>query len=243
MTPTADAKQAAFRFLEFLEQYLNESLPGPAAMSKRISAIVQESKGSGLAPHTTFGEAAFLNQFVAPHVHEFLAEQQGLGKENARRALLSESYRRIPNFSSGTPARSQLHPFTKVIGTKPQTIIKQWKEIGLKSLVRSCPDLGLRDPCPHRVVFEGKYFSKGGTAAAEAALITGIYQAFFYRGLPPVPETTRRRAWDYDYACLLAYDATQDGSLLKAWAAVDQEVKRKGLWEGASIYVMILRGG
>jgi len=243
VTQTADDKQAALTFLRSLEHHLNKCLPAQAEIVKRVTTIVQQSKLSRVAQHTTFAGAAFLNIFVIPHLHAFLAEQQGLGTENARRALLSESYRKIPDFASDTPARSQLHPFSKVIGTRPQGVIKQWKETGRKSLVQSCPDFALRHPCRHKVVFEGKYFSKGGASAAETALATGVYQAFFYRGLPSIPETSQRRAWDYDYACLLAYDATQDGSLRKAWGTVDKVVQRNGLWDGASIYVMVLRGG
>jgi hypothetical protein len=49
--------------------------------------------------------------------------------------------------------------------------------------------------------------------------------------------------WDYDYACLLAYDASIDGSLQKAWNTINEAVRLEGLWDGANIYVMILRGG
>jgi hypothetical protein len=241
MAPTKEDKAAAFSFLGALERHLNNYLPAPAELAKEVAAIVQESKRSGSAPHTAFAEGAFLNVFVAPHLHEFLAKR--LGTDDARLALLSEAYRRIPGYASGTPARPQLHPFSKVIGVQPRAVMKQWRTSGRRSLVRSCPDLALRPPCQHKIVFEGKYFSTGGVSVAETALATGIYQAFFYRGLPSVPETSRRRGWDYDYACLLAYDTTEDGSLLKAWATLDRTVQRQGLWDGASIYVMILRGG
>jgi hypothetical protein len=56
-----------------------------------------------------------------------------------------------------------------------------------------------------------------------------------------VPETKTHPAWDYDYACLLAFDASAEGNFLYAWESLDTSVK-KGFWESANIYVMILRG-
>jgi hypothetical protein len=47
-------------------------------------------------------------------------------------------------------------------------------------------------------------------------IATHIYHAFFYRGLARIPETPRRPACDYDYACVLAYDVTPDGSMRQA---------------------------
>lgn len=240
MIQTTEDKQAAFDFLASLEEYLNRCLPGPAELEKQIQAIVGKSKGTAETPHTNFAEGAFLNRFVVPHLHEFLAK--GLGKEGARVALLSESFRRLPDYASGTPARSKRHPFSKVVGIQPQTVIQRWRQPHAKSLVRSCPDLALRHPCRHKIVFEGKYFAAGRGSAAETALATGIYQAFFYRGLPSIPKTAKHRPWDYDYACLLAYDATRDGSMQKAWNTIDEAVRSEGLWDGANIYVMILRG-
>lgn|SRR2546425_7091109 len=241
MFQASEDRQAAFDFLSSLEEYLNRCLPGPAQLVEQIRTIVEESKRTGQTPQTNFPEGAFLNRFIVPHLHEFLAKR--LGKEDARAALLSESFKRLPDYASGTPARSKRHPFSKIIGTQPQAIIRQWRQREAQSLVRSCPDLALRQPCQHKVVFEGKYFATGGALAAETALAMGIYQAFFYRGLPPIPKTATHRPWDYDYACLLAYDATQAGSLQKAWNTIDEAVRWKGLWDGANIYVMILRGG
>ena len=37
------------------------------------------------------------------------------------------------------------------------------------------------------------------------------------------------------------YDATPEGNLLDAWNSLDNSVRR-GCWEGANIFVMILRG-
>jgi hypothetical protein len=233
-------KDAAFIFLRALEDHLNNSLPEPSVVSRKISDLVRESQASRSDRHLAHPESAFLNYFIVKVIHEFLSVQQRLGDEDARKALLSESYRHFRKFTSGTPAGSQGHPFTKVIGMKPRAIIEQWKssEPGYSN----CPDMALRSPCPHKVVIEGKYFPKGGLQAAETTLVTGIYQAFFYRSLPTVPETSKHAAWDYNYACLLAYDATEQAALLKAWNSLNKKV-RKSCWEGAHVYVMILRGG
>lgn len=103
---------------------------------------------------------------------------------------------------------------------------------------QSFPDLALR--APYKIVFEGKYFRKGGVQAAKTEIVKGIYQCFFYLGLPKRPEEKDYLAWDYDYACYLACDATPDGTLQEAWSSVDPRVK-KACWQGANIYVMILR--
>ena len=81
-------------------------------------------------------------------------------------------------------------------------------------MTRSRPDLALRDPAPHRIVFEAKYFRKGGRSTAEKELATGIYQAF---GLPKVEEKSPRPTWDYDYACLLICDGSENGDVAQAW--------------------------
>jgi hypothetical protein len=46
--------------------------------------------------------------------------------------------------------------------------------------------------------------------------------------------------WGYDYACLMAYDASPTGTLTSAWTALDGRTRRS-FWEGANLYVMILR--
>jgi hypothetical protein len=183
-----------------------------------------------------------LNHYVAQNLYDFISQQPGMDKNKARQALLSESYKQLPEISSGSPSRREPHPFKKVIGMTPKQVIKQWKGQAPGSpVVQSSPDLALRDPFPFKTVIEGKYFPKGGIEAAETILATNIYQAFFYLGLSYLPETKTHPAWDYNYACLLAYDATDEGHLLRAWEVLDPRVKR-GCWEGANIYVMILQG-
>lgn len=231
----------ALGFLNNLKRHLNQSLPVASDIRESVPRIVAEARASTDRKHKAFPEGAFLNEYVAPSISTFLQTEVGLTAADARRALLSESYRSIHDISSGSPARSQRHPFRKALGTSPQDIIEQWKGAGPgNSLVQSCPDLALRPPSPIKVVIEGKYFSQGGKSAAATALANDIYQSFFYLALSKVPETRTHPAWDYDYSCLLAYDASREGSLVQACEELDQKV-RDGIWGGANIYVMVLR--
>jgi hypothetical protein len=217
------ATDVAYAFFRSLERQLNATMPGPREMAKAIDEIVRVSKGGASERHKAFAEGAFLNHFALPALHRFVAEYPGMDPETARESLLSESYRSMRAYASGSPARSAKHPFDKVVGVSAPGVIRRWKSAD--ALIQSCPDLALRAPCPHHVVFEGKYFRRGWLGAAESALAA----------------TTTHPAWDYDYACVLAYDGTEDGALSRAWNGRRPKIG-KGCWEGAGIYVMILRG-
>ena len=65
-------------------------------------------------------------------------------------------------------------------------------------MTQSCPDFSLRDPFPHSILFEGKYFARDSLEFAQRELVTNIYQAFFYRGLPRLAATKRHPEWNYD---------------------------------------------
>jgi len=231
----------AYEFLRNLHSYLDDSLPPVAEVKQCVPEIVASAKASTDSRHKAFAEAAFLNQYVAPSINSFFMRELGMSGIEAKRALLSESYRSLPDICSGSPARSKHHPFQKALGVSPQDVIKQWRGEGKgNALVQSCPDLAIREPAPIKVVIEGKYFDQGGVVAASSSLAKDLYQSFFYLALSKVPETKTHPAWDYDYSCLLAYDATPNGSLVQAWQDIDENVRR-GIWEGGNIYVMILR--
>jgi len=232
-------RDGARRFLKGLEEHLNRNIPCPPQGPEELDAVVRQAKASEQERAKRWPEGAFLNHFVARPLHDYLRRELGLSAEEACSAFLSESFRSLPGIASGTPARSQKHPFTKVTGVSPREVIARWK--AKNPLTQSCPDMALRSPSPFTVVFEGKYFRKGGEQAAETALLDGVYQSFFYRGLPKVPSTKRHAAWDYEFACLLAYDGSPDASLLNAWRTMPAVVK-EGCWEGANIYILVLRG-
>ena len=232
----------AYQFFKDLEEYLNKRIPAPEVIRNEIDVVVKRARKSTDERHKSFPEGAFLNHYIVYPLHEFVSAFPEMDKEKAHQALLAESYRQLSDISSGPPARRVAHPFSKALGANAQQVLKQWKgEMPGSPVIQSCPDMALRSPFPHKVVFEGKYFPKGGLQAAETSLAKDIYQAFFYLGLSYLPETQTHPAWDYEYACLLAYDATDEGSLLNAWDRFDPRVK-EGCWEGANIYVMILRG-
>ncbi|MCP4113079.1 MAG: hypothetical protein GY749_47385 [Desulfobacteraceae bacterium] len=231
-------KAEAFKFFRELELLLNKKIPCPKEVRESVSSIVDDSKNSAMDSHKNRSKTAFLNHCVVPLLYDFMVSLPDFDEQKATQAILSESYKNLGRYASGTPARSRPHPFNMEIGTKPQDAVEQWKQ---KKVVQSCPNMALREPSPYRVIIVGKYFTKGGIGAAETKLAEYIYQAFFYLGLPKLPATPTHPAWNYDYALLLMYDATDEGSLLNAWQSLDTKVK-EGCWEGANIYVMILRG-
>ena len=162
----------------------------------------------------------------------------------AQQAILSEYKKMREKYCcpASPPIRTIKHPFKKIMGVKPATIMQQWLSGRDNALTQSSPDICIREPFPFTVLFEVKYFEKGGRDKAVTDLVTSIYQAFFYRGLLYVPSRkVKQAAWDYEFACMLAGDVSAEGSLQKAWETIPNEVKR-GFWEGANIYVMIVRG-
>jgi hypothetical protein len=71
--------------------------------------------------------------------------------------------------------------------------------------------------------------------------VAGIYEAFFYRALPELQDGGRYAPWKYDYACLLAYDASPGATLKAAWKSLGPQV-RESFWASGNIKVMILGG-
>lgn len=92
---------------------------------------------------------------------------------------------------------------------------------------------------PYKIVFEGKLFRSGSLDVAKRELVHGIYECAYYRGHPVVPATNNHPAWDYDYACLVAYDASETCTLKEAWALIHKDIK-KGSWDAENIFVMVI---
>jgi len=236
-----EMKLRAREFLQSLEKELNAKVPPPAQMRDMVQKTVAEAKNDPARPHMRQRENAFLYQYALPIIFDHMQIVDGIGAEEARQSILSEFYRNMKNFCVQTPARRQGHPFTKILGTKPADIIAQWTGDHGAALRQACPDIAFRDPFPFRIVFEGKYFEAGSAGKAKTELVACAYQAFYYRALPYVPPRKLSPAWDYDFACLLVYDASKRGCLKAVWNSLKPEVRR-GFWDGANVYVMILRG-
>jgi hypothetical protein len=241
-------KSDAKDFLLSLEEYLDTTLPPRDEICVKIDeevalAVAERKFGPKLkSHHISSPEGAFFKLFGIDYIHRFLRTELKLSETQAREALLSESYRHRRNFSSNSPRSKEKHPFTKRMGENAAAIAARWWNKGNEPAVQqSCPDLALRFPSPYRVVIEGKYFRAGSDVASKSELVRDIYQCFYYRAMPPCPEWKTHPAWDYDFACLLAYDASNDGALKRAWKGVNKDVTG-GLWRGANIYVMVIRG-
>jgi hypothetical protein len=234
-------KSRAHDFLKSLEDQLISHTPPPEDMRRRIREIVVDAKTNNTMKHMRKPEDAFLYKYAMPVIFRHMQTVEGIGAIEARHSLLCEYYRNMKEYCHCTPARTQRHPFSKAVGTKPAQIIAQWTGSHGARLRQACPDFAVREPFPFKIVFEGKYFDKGAATKARIELVTDLYQAFFYRGLPYIARKKNSPAWDYDFACLLAYDASDEGNLKGAWDSLDSQVKN-AFWDGANVYVMIFSG-
>jgi hypothetical protein len=235
----ATSKDRALAFLKELEETLNSKLPGPTDMDPWIRSTVAEAKTDDKKKHLRSPEAVFLNEQALPKLFDLLIHR-GLSREQAQEALLSENYRGTPELALGSPVRWERHPFRKTLGARPSDIYLGWTKPDKHGLAQSCPDFSLHKPFPHAILFEGKYFSEGSLELAQRQLVEDIYEAFFYRGLAPLAAARKYPDWNYDYACLMAYDASASGTLSKAWERLPIET-RSSFWESANVYAMILR--
>ena len=241
MEVSDNSRDDAYEFFRALKEHLNRQLYKPRRLRELIEELAERDRRQR-GNINKQREFVFLRDFIAPLMHEFLITNAGLDKREAAKAFLHESHDSLRHLTSGSPKRRPPHPFTKALGSSVDEIAATWwSKSRTPSLARSYPDMALRSPSPVTVIIEGKYFVAKSDETAVKTLVKDIYQAFFYRGLSHLAETGTHAAWDYDFACLLAYDASDNGVLLSRWDTLHKEVKR-GFWEGASIYVMILRG-
>ncbi len=229
-----DAKGKAADFLSGLQAHLNKNL--------RLQTVKDWIHEKGKAAN----EGLFLEELVLPAIPTYL--QQNLAPpatdthdERIRKAFLAESTKvRDEGLASKSPASAKKYLFTKV-GGNPKQIVNLWWDKGYKKgqTTQSCPDWAFRAPCPYTVVFEGKLFRNGSTERGRTELLNGIYQCFYYRAHPQTPEDEKHPAWNYDYACLFAYDVSENKSLVTAWDELNQDVK-DSCWDSANLFVMVL---
>jgi hypothetical protein len=187
-----------------------------------------------------FAENAFLYSFLLPIVFDEAMAFTGLSSEIVRQSLLCEYHARVPHLASQNAFRSVGHPFAKGFGKSAAEIIKGWrKSRGTWPLNQAYPDFALQKPFPLRMVFDAKYFEKESAAAAEKALVEGIHEVTFYRGLPATTQSGDRSDWGYDFGCLIAYDASEGGYLADAWKSVSHN---DTFWFGANVHAIVVRG-
>jgi hypothetical protein len=235
-------RRNAWRFLQDLEQHLSKGMPPPGKLRKEVEHISKDARESEdeRERRNTFAESAFWDAHVLRPLHKFMATWPGMDEGKARQALLVEGHEHYAEIASGTPRRWLEHPFKKRHDETASGIMARWK--GGSLVGDSCPDMALREPFPYRTVFECKFFRDGDVGAGERALVEGVQEAFFYLGLAKLPARGSHATWDYDFACFLAGDASDQGGLYRAWQRVSRTVK-SCIWDSANIYVMILRGG
>lgn len=237
------SRDDAHKFLKSYERSLQRDLDPVESLAARIRQRVAFAKRDDSTPHLRRPEEVFLNEYAIPCLsRELQSGQTRLSREEACTALLSENHKYLKGVSSTTPARSKRHghPFDKTFAPNARTVIEHWRSGKSNALRQACPDFALRAPCPFTIVFEGKYFEAGSPDKAAAELVRNVYQACFYRGLPRVPGNGARPPWDYEYACLLACDASPSSALVEAWKSIPKSV-RQGFWDGANVYVMVVQ--
>jgi hypothetical protein len=234
-------KEGARRFLDRVQEELTATLPEASELRKLVRAEIASAKKE--SKKYIYGpESAFLHTDFIPSFFDSVQTAGQITKSDAKQSFLCEGYTNIPDYASGTPIRTQGHPFTKVLSATAADVALNWRKKDRNPLAQACPDFAVRTPFPYNIVFEAKYFERGSFEKASRDLVAGIYESFFYRALPYVPPTRLRPAWDYDFACLIGCDASNDGALVAAWDSFSPGV-RKGLWEGGNVYVMLVRPG
>jgi len=234
-------REDARKFLEGLRERFNSTWK-PEEVKQTMRDFEEHERTRKPNRPDVQREFYFSNIFVVPTIHHYLHDYllkqpfASTPPHDARTALLAEGYTTFRDKASGSPGSTFKQPFTKQFNTVGG-IVKSWWNASEDSTVNAYPDFALR--APFKVVGETKYFHKGGIDAAKSELVRGIYQCFYYRGLPRTNTTSNGSPWDYDYACLLAYDASGNGVLAKAWETINPKVKH-ACWNGANIFVMVL---
>ena len=220
-----------------MREHLNNSISLPD-----VREWIQKKEDSCPTGKDVQYELLFTDEIVLKAISEYLGKAPGLSPKDARvsEAFLAESkHAKKQGWTSGSPSSANKYLFTKIFGANSKSVVKSWWGDSGKGLTaQSCPDWAFRDPCPH-VIFEGKFFRKGGIDAARRELVSGIYQCFYYLAHPYAPPVGKHPAWDYEYACLFAYDASANGGLVEAWATLNNRVKQ-ACWDTANIFVIVL---
>lgn len=223
-------KLKAYSYLQSLERYLIETTPQSEEMRERVAELQSEPTNTH-----KIRENIFLYE-IMPAISQHMQTVVGIDARQARESLVCEYHKNIPTLSASNGFRAVGHPFSKQIGESYEKIFDRWIRPASNFPINQVyPDFAFRPPFPHKIVFDAKYFIDNSEASAKKALVSGAYEAAFYRGLPN--DRNGDGGWDYDFGCLLAYDASRDGILKKLWASV---VQKQEFWNGANVYIMII---
>jgi len=236
-----DNRDQAKRFLSGFEERLrgNLRLSEQAGEGKTIAEQIEQIRARARDDkkdrHLKAPEAAFLNRWVAPALYEQL-RAVGLDESEAKAALLTESHTSLKQISGGPAARPVAFPLEKKMGVPAGEIYARWacRSDG-QPFTQPYPDLTVRHPS-YQIVFEGKYFRSGSLKYAERQLVAAIHESLFYLGVPEIK--ARSREWGYKYACLVAFDASPDATLLTAWNNL--KGTRAKFWDGANLHVVLI---
>ena len=234
MTSTDSAKE----FLERLEEHLRQALPAWHVIADAAGLANDDDEIPTEEKRIAFPEVAFLQQFIVTNIYGFLVGQVGLPPSDAKKAVMAEGADHLAG-ASDTPYSRDKYPFQKsIVKALSDAQVEWWQPTGRTR--NACPDIALRHPCPYRVVIEGKLFRGKGVAAARRALVEGIFEASFYRGLPTLLKGKDETTDSYEFGCFLAYDASPDGQMWKAWSEINEQV-RTSIWNTLFTHVMVFR--
>ena len=234
----ATLKEDARRFLVRAQEELTAGFPEKFELRKIVREAVSTDNGS--MPESSDPQTAFLHAYLIPRIFALVRTSGDIRDDDARQSLLCRGYEHVSEYSSASPARTEVHPFTNFLNATTADLKSRWIADDHKPLARTCPDFALRAPFPFNIVFATKYFERGSVERATRDLVNAICETFFYRALPYVPPRASAPAWDYDFGCLIACDVSYDGALLAAWDSISKSVKCS-LWDGAGVHVMLLQ--
>lgn len=233
-TNSYSTAEDAHTLLQEMERHLGPKIP----KQREISLWSEQRKDRNA--HAEY-EGAFLDKYVLSEIYSFL-QTLSFTEDQMRSAVFPESVFCQKAWKCRSPIGQNKYPFSKKFGVASQLLANTWWDCDRKTVVaQSCPDLALQEPFP-KIVFEAKLFRNGGVEAAKTQLVEAIYQCQFYRGHPYVAAIDKYAKWDYDFACLMAFDASEGQSMVKAWKSVRTDV-HKACWDSSRVFVMVFPSG
>jgi hypothetical protein len=226
-------------FLSGLLRHLQSRLPEKGVIDSQVARLLSGKESQAWERRPEGRESAFIGEYVLPNVEEFLRSRTNDSLKGDPLSVIRVGFAAPKKYMLGGSSFFPGHPFGKVI-RKPEVIYARWKGEGKNArfpLIQAFPDFTLLSP--YRILFECKYFKTHLKSPAKVQLVKDLYETFFYLALPLQLPKAKHAGWDYDFACYLAYDATDDGWLFEAWNGLPERV-RNSFWEYANIFVMML---